>query len=34
MPLYSHRIVCWSMKAEMTAQFVVGALAMAVWRRC
>lgn len=31
--LYSRRIVGWSMKAEMTAQLVVDALVMAVWRR-
>src|SRR5690606_21070376 len=31
--LFSRRIVGWSMKAEMTAQLVVDALVMAVWRR-
>lgn len=31
--LYSRRIVGWSMKAEMTAQLVIDALIMAVWRR-
>ncbi len=31
--LYSRRIVGWSMKSEMTAQLVVDALVMAVWRR-
>ncbi|QTQ34525.1 Transposase [Aromatoleum petrolei] len=31
--LYSRRIVGWSMKAEMTAQLVIDALLMAVWRR-
>ncbi len=31
--LYSRRIVGWSMKAEMTAQLVIDALVMAVWRR-
>ena len=31
--LYSRRIVGWSMKAEMTAQLVMDALLMAVWRR-
>ena len=31
--LYSRRIVGWSMSAEMTAQFVIDALMMALWRR-
>lgn len=31
--LYSRRVVGWSMKAEMTAQLVIDALTMAVWRR-
>jgi putative transposase len=31
--LYSRRIVGWSMKPEMTAQLVIDALLMAVWRR-
>lgn len=31
--LFSRRIVGWSMKAEMTAQLVVDALMMALWRR-
>ena len=31
--LYSRRIVGWSMKAEMTAQLVMDALLMAIWRR-
>ena len=31
--LYSRRIVGWSMKEQMTAQLVVDALVMAVWRR-
>lgn len=31
--LYSRRVVGWSMKAEMTAQLVIDALVMAVWRR-
>ena len=31
--LYSRRIVGWSMKPEMTAQLVIDALVMAVWRR-
>lgn len=31
--LYSRRIVGWSMKSEMTAQLVIDALVMAVWRR-
>lgn len=31
--LFSRRIVGWSMKAEMTAQFVTDTLIMAIWRR-
>ena len=31
--LFSRRVVGWSMKAEMTAQLVVDALIMAIWRR-
>lgn len=31
--LYSRRIVGWSMKADMTAQLVIDALLMAIWRR-
>jgi len=31
--LFSRRVVGWSMKAEMTAQFVTDALLMAIWRR-
>lgn len=31
--LFSRRIVGWSMKSEMTAQLVIDALMMAVWRR-
>ncbi len=31
--LYSRRIVGWSLKPEMTAQMVIDALVMAVWRR-
>lgn len=31
---YSRRIVGWSMIAEMTAQLVMDALLMAIWRRC
>lgn len=31
--LFSRRVVGWSMKAEMTAQFVTDALVMAIWRR-
>ncbi len=31
--LFSHRVVGWSMKAEMTAQLVTDALIMAIWRR-
>lgn len=31
--LYSRRIVGWSMKKEMTAQLVIDALMMALWRR-
>ena len=31
--LYSRRIVGWSMKTEMTAQLVMDALVMALWRR-
>ncbi len=31
--LYSRRIVGWSMQASMTAQLVIDALMMAVWRR-
>ena len=31
--LFSRRVVGWSMKAEMTAQLVVDALMMALWRR-
>ena len=29
----SRRVVGWSIKAEMTAQLVIGALIMAIWRR-
>lgn len=31
--LFSRRVVGWSMSAEMTAQFVMDALTMALWRR-
>ena len=31
--LYSRRIVGWSMRSEMTAQLVIDALVMAIWRR-
>jgi putative transposase len=31
--LFSRRIVGWSMSAEMTAELVVNALTMAIWRR-
>jgi putative transposase len=31
--LFSRRVVGWSMKAEMNAQFVADALIMAIWRR-
>jgi putative transposase len=31
--LYSRRVVGWSMKNEMTAQLVIDALLMAIWRR-
>jgi putative transposase len=31
--LFSRRIVGWSMSAQMTAQFVMDALTMALWRR-
>jgi transposase InsO family protein len=31
--LFSRRVVGWSMKAEMSAQFVTDALLMAIWRR-
>lgn len=31
--LYSRRIVGWSMSAEMTAELVIDALVMAIWRR-
>lgn len=31
--LYSRRVVGWSMSAEMTTQFVMDALTMALWRR-
>jgi len=31
--LYSRRVVGWSMKAQMTANLVVDALLMAIWRR-
>jgi putative transposase len=31
--LFSRRVVGWAMKAEMTAQLVIDALAMAIWRR-
>lgn len=31
--LYSRRVVGWSMKADMTAQLVIDALIMALWRR-
>ena len=31
--LFSRRVVGWSMSAEMTAQFVMDALVMALWRR-
>lgn len=33
MDLYSRRIVGWSMSASMTAQLVIDALLMALWRR-
>lgn len=33
MDLYSRRIVGWSMKPEMSAQLVMDALTMALWRR-
>jgi transposase InsO family protein len=33
MPAFSRRVVGWSMKAEMSAQFVTDALLMAIWRR-
>ena len=31
--LFSHRVVGWSMKTEMTAGLVSDALVMAIWRR-
>jgi transposase InsO family protein len=31
--LFSRRVVGWSMSAAMTAQLVIDALAMAIWRR-
>lgn len=31
--LFSRRVVGWSMKADMTAQLVIDALLMAIWRR-
>jgi putative transposase len=31
--LYSRRVVGWAMRSEMTAQLVIDALVMAVWRR-
>jgi putative transposase len=31
--LFSRRVVGWSMKAEMAAQFVTDALVVAIWRR-
>jgi putative transposase len=31
--LYSRRVVGWSMSSQMTAQLVIDALLMAVWRR-
>ena len=31
--LFSHRVVSWSMSAQMTAKFVVDAMLMAIWRR-
>lgn len=31
--LYSRRVIGWSMKADITAQLVMDALMMAVWRR-
>jgi transposase InsO family protein len=31
--LFSRRVVGWAMKAEMTAQLVIDALIMAIWRR-
>jgi putative transposase len=31
--LFSRRVVGWSMSAQMTAQFVVDAMLMAIWRR-
>ena len=31
--LYSRKVVGWSMNAQMTAQLVIDALMMAVWRR-
>src|SRR5690606_37215215 len=33
MDLFSRRIVGWSMQSAMTAQLVIDALMMAVWRR-
>ncbi len=31
--LYSRRVVGWSMQAQMTAQWVIDAMLMAIWRR-
>lgn len=31
--LFSRKVVDWSLSAQMTAQFVIGALIMALWRR-
>jgi putative transposase len=31
--LYSRKVVGWSMSAQMTAQLVIDALMMAIWRR-
>jgi putative transposase len=31
--LFSRRVVGWSMSTSMTAQLVIGALVMAIWRR-
>ena len=31
--LYSRKVVGWSMSAQMTAQLVIDALTMALWRR-
>ena len=31
--LFSRKVVDWSLSAQMTAQFVIDALIMALWRR-